>query len=160
MEEDAQNLVQRCDRCQRHSNIQRSPAVPLTPLSAPWPFSQWGIDIVGPFPLATGGRKFLLVAIDYFTKWIEAEPLAKITEAKVKDFIWKFIVCRFGLPRTIISDNGKQFTGFKLIEYCQDLGITQCFTSVGHPQANGEAEVANRILLQGIKTHQDRAKGY
>ena len=106
-----------------------------------------------------GGCKFLLVAVDYFTKWIEAEPLAKIIEAKVKDFIWKSIICRFGLPKVIISDNGRQFSGIKLAEYCQGLGITQCFTSVGHPQANGEAEVANRILLHGIKTRLDRAKG-
>ena len=62
---------------------------------------------MGPFSLATGGCKFLLVAVDYFTKWIEVEPLAKITEAKVKDFVWKSIICRFGLPRVIVTDNDR-----------------------------------------------------
>ena len=65
------------------------------------------MDILGPFPMVSGQRKFLLVAIDYFTKWVEAEPLAKITEVKVQDFVWKSIVCRFGLPRTLITDNGR-----------------------------------------------------
>ncbi|KAL0456474.1 UNVERIFIED_CONTAM: hypothetical protein Slati_0986600 [Sesamum latifolium] len=69
----------------------------------------WGMDIVGPFPLAPGQKKFLLVAIDYFTKWVEAEPVACITEGEVMKFIWKNIICRFGLPRELISDNAQQF---------------------------------------------------
>ena len=64
------------------------------------------MDILGPFPLAIDQWKFLIITIDYFTKWVEAEPLAKITEAKVQDFVWKSIMCRFGLPRTLITDNG------------------------------------------------------
>ena len=108
--------------------------------------------------MASGQRKFLLVAIDYFTKWVEAEPLAKITEAKVQDFVWKSIVCRFGLPRTLITDNGRQFAGAKFVEFCEDLNISHNFTSVAHPQANGEAEVTNRTLLQGIKTRLEKAK--
>ncbi|KAL0458768.1 UNVERIFIED_CONTAM: hypothetical protein Slati_0504000 [Sesamum latifolium] len=83
----------------------------------------WGMDIVGPFPLAAGQRKFLLVAIDYFTKWVEAEPLARITEGEVMKFIWKNIVCRFEIPREIISDNDRQFQGRRIQEWCQDLHI-------------------------------------
>ena len=109
--------------------------------------------------MASGQRKFLLVAIDYFTKWIEAEPLVKITEAKVQDFIWKSNVCRFGLPRILITDNGWQFTGARFIEFCEDLNIFHNFTSVAHPQANGEVEVTNRTLLQGIKARLEKAKG-
>ena len=107
MYHDSIEYVRRCDRCQRYANIQRQPASELTPLSAPWPFAQWGMDILGPFLMASGPRMFLLVAIDYFTKWVEAEPLVKITEAKVQDFVWKSIVCRFGLSRTLITDNGR-----------------------------------------------------
>lgn len=80
MRKDAAELVLKCDGCQRHAHIQRQPSSPLSPLSAPWPFAQWGMDILGPFPPASGQRKFLLVTIDYFTKWTEAEALAKITE--------------------------------------------------------------------------------
>ena len=68
---------------------------------------QWGIDIVDPLPLGKGQVKFLLVAIDYFTKWVEAEALAIITEAKIRSFVWKNIICRFEIPMTIISDNGR-----------------------------------------------------
>ena len=78
----------------------------MTTITSPWPFAQWGIDIVGPLRISKGQVKFLLVAIDYFTKWVEAEALATITEARIKNFVWKNIICRFGIPLTIISDNG------------------------------------------------------
>ena len=67
-------------------------------ITTPWPFAQWGIDIVDPLPLGKCQVKFLLIAIDYFTKWVEAEALAKITEAKIRSFVWKNIICRFGIP--------------------------------------------------------------
>ncbi|KAL0405864.1 UNVERIFIED_CONTAM: hypothetical protein Slati_3900300 [Sesamum latifolium] len=98
MKQDAIRLVSKCERCQKHSSLIHQPAEPFTTMLSPCPFMQWGIDIVGPFPLAAGQRKFLLVADDYFTKWVEAEPLALITEGEVMKFIWKNIVCRFGIP--------------------------------------------------------------
>ncbi|KAL0416105.1 UNVERIFIED_CONTAM: Pro-Pol polyprotein [Sesamum latifolium] len=118
-----------------------------------------GIDIVGPFSIASGQRKFLLVAIDYFTKWVEVEPLARITEGEVMKFIWKNIVCRFGIPREIISDNGRPFQGQRIQEWCQGLHIKQRFTSVAHPQSNGQVEVTNCILVQGIKRRLERVGG-
>ncbi|XP_038986795.1 uncharacterized protein LOC120112114 [Phoenix dactylifera] len=69
LQKDTLDFIQRCDRCQRNANIQRRPSALLTSISSPWPFAQWGIDILGPFPLATGQKKFIVVAIDYFTKW-------------------------------------------------------------------------------------------
>ncbi|KAL0394717.1 UNVERIFIED_CONTAM: hypothetical protein Slati_4437900 [Sesamum latifolium] len=117
------------------------------------------MDIVRPFPVASGQRKFLLVAIDYFTKWVKAEPLARITEEEVMKFIWKNIVCHFGVPREIISDNGRQFQGRRIHEWCQGLHIKQRFTSVAHPQSNGQVEVTNRILVQGIKRRLERVGG-
>ncbi|KAL0416238.1 UNVERIFIED_CONTAM: hypothetical protein Slati_3455700 [Sesamum latifolium] len=74
MKQDAIRLVSKCERCQKHSSLIHQPAEPLTTMLSPCPFMQWGMDIVGPFPLAAGQRKFLLVAIDYFTKWVEVEP--------------------------------------------------------------------------------------
>ncbi|KAL0439649.1 UNVERIFIED_CONTAM: hypothetical protein Slati_2447900 [Sesamum latifolium] len=96
---------------------------------------------------STGQRKFLLVAIDYFTKWVEAEPLAHITKGEVMKFIWKNVICRFVLPREIISDNGRQFQGRRIQEWYAGLHIKQIFTSVSHPQANRQVEVTNRILV-------------
>nr|GEV77414.1 hypothetical protein [Tanacetum cinerariifolium] len=81
----------------------------LTPITSRWPFYKWGNDIAEPFPKGPGKVKFLIVAIDYFTKWIEAKPVRTIAGIQIKKFVWDNIVCRFGLPGEIISDNGKQF---------------------------------------------------
>ena len=81
--------------------------------------------------------RFLLIAIDYFTKWVEAEALAMITEAKVQNFVWKNIVCKFGIPRTIISNNGRQFNNHRFRSFCSNPGIKNKYSSPGHLQANG-----------------------
>ena len=114
---------------------------------------------MGPFPTGTRQMKFLVVGIDYFTKWVEAEPLAKITQQNIKNFVWKSIVCRFGVPRVLISDNGRQFDNTFFREFCEQLGINNHYSSPSHPQANGQAEVANRSLLKIIKTQLEGAKG-
>ena len=80
----------------------------MTPIFSPWPLAQWGIDIMGPFPLGKKQLKFLIIAIDYFIKWVEVELVTTITKAKITSFVWKNIIYRFGVPHVIISDNGKQ----------------------------------------------------
>ncbi|GJX08447.1 reverse transcriptase domain-containing protein [Tanacetum coccineum] len=124
----------------------------------PWPFYQWGINLVGPFPEAPGRVKFLVVAVDYFTKWLEAEPLATIKGQRILKLVWNNIVCRFGILGIIISDNGKQFLD-NFHDWCKELNIKQQFTSVAHLQANGQIEVTNRTLLQGLKTRLGKAQG-
>ncbi|KAL0463137.1 UNVERIFIED_CONTAM: hypothetical protein Slati_0201300 [Sesamum latifolium] len=111
MKQDRHSLVNKYEKCQKHATLIHQPAEPLNVMLSPCCFSQWDMDIVGPFPLASGQKKFLLVAIDYFTKWVEAEPLARITDWEVMKFIWKNIICRFGLSRELISDNNRQFQG-------------------------------------------------
>ena len=76
-------------------------------MTAPWPFAQWGLDNMGPFPTALRQLKFLVISIDYFTKWVEAKPLATITERSIRTFVWRNIICRYGIPRVLVSDNGK-----------------------------------------------------
>ena len=83
MKSDAADYVHKCDRCQRLAPILRSSAQDLMSISSPWPFDQWGIDIVGPLPIAPTQKKLLLVAIDYFSKWIEAEAFASIKDKEV-----------------------------------------------------------------------------
>ena len=78
----------------------------MNPVSSPWSFAQWGLDILGPFLQSTGNRRFVLVAVNYFTKWAKAEALANIRDIDVKKFVWKNIVTRFGVPDSLISDNG------------------------------------------------------
>ena len=106
MKSDVADYVKKCDPCQRMSPILKSPVQDLVSISSPLPFIQWGIDIVGLFPTVPTQKKLLLVATDYFSKWIEAEAFASIKDRDVTRFIWKNIVCRFGIPRTIVSDNG------------------------------------------------------
>ncbi|KAK3028024.1 hypothetical protein RJ639_040023 [Escallonia herrerae] len=117
------------------------------------------MDILGPFPPAIAQLKFVIVAIDYFTKWVEAEALALITERKCWDFFWRAVVCLFGIPRVLITDNGKQFDNSTFRTICANLSIEQHFTSVAHPQTNGQNEVTNRTLLQGIKKKLDGVRG-
>ncbi|GKB49044.1 reverse transcriptase domain-containing protein [Tanacetum coccineum] len=109
MHTDARKLIRECSDCQVHRTIPRNPQQNLTPIMSPWPFYKWGIDIAGPFLEGPSKVKFLIVAIDYFTKWIESKPVATITGNQVKKFVWDNIVCRFGLPGEIVSDNGKLF---------------------------------------------------
>jgi hypothetical protein len=159
MKADACQFVQRCDKCQRFANLLHSPPAVLVPMTAPWPFAQWGLDIMGPFPIGRRQLKFLVVAINYFTKWVEAEPLATITERNIQNFVWKAVICRFGIPRVLVSDNGKQFDNPRFRQFSQELGIHNHYSSPGHPQANGQVEVTNCSLLKLIKTRLEGAKG-
>ena len=85
-----------------------------------------------PLPLRKKQLKFLIFAIDYFTKWVEAEPVTTIIEAKITSFVWKNIICRFEVPCVIISDNGKQFDNPKFRKFCQDLGVKNHYSSPRH----------------------------
>jgi hypothetical protein len=114
---------------------------------------------MGPLPIGRRQLKFLVVGINYFTKWVEAEPLATITEKNVKGFVWNAIICRFGILRAFISNNGQQFDNSLFREFYEELGIHNHYSSLGHPQANGQVEVTNRSLLKMIKTRLEGAKG-
>ncbi|GKD99985.1 reverse transcriptase domain-containing protein [Tanacetum coccineum] len=151
MHSDARNVTQKCDSCQVHAPVPRHPKTLMTSIMAPWPFYQWGMDILGPLPQASGKLKFVIVAIDYFTKWIEAKPLARITGKDVKKFVWDNIVCRFGLPRIIVTDNGTQFVNDPFKGWCESLNIKQMNTAVAHPQVNDLVERANKSLMEGIQ---------
>nr|GEW23737.1 reverse transcriptase domain-containing protein [Tanacetum cinerariifolium] len=127
MHKDARDIIRKCSDCQIHRPIARHPQQSLTPITAPWPFYKWGIDIAGPFSEGPGKVKFLIVSMDYFTKWIEAKAVATITSGQVKKFIWDNIVCHFGIPGEVISDNGKQFSDNPFKDWCNKLNITQRF---------------------------------
>ncbi|XP_022863641.1 uncharacterized protein LOC111383733, partial [Olea europaea var. sylvestris] len=95
MKKDASEYVKNCDKCQRFGNVIHSPAEDLTNINCSAPFEQWGVDILGPFPVARSQLKFIAVAVEYFTKWVEAEPLATISEPKLRAFTWRSIICSF-----------------------------------------------------------------
>nr|KYP56531.1 Pol polyprotein [Cajanus cajan] len=117
------------------------------------------MDILGPFPPAKGQFKFLLVAIDYFTKWIEAYPLAKITAENVQRFTWKNIICRFGIPHSLVIDNDRQFIAQSFEDFLHELGVKHLPTTGEHPQTNGQADAANKVILRELKKRLGCAKG-
>ena len=99
------------------------------------------------------------VGVDYFTKWAEAEPLATITKQKVHNFVWLSIICKFGIPKALVFDNGKQFNNLKLKKFCVELGIKNYYSSPAHQQSNGQAEVPIRTLKEALKTNLENLKG-
>ena len=159
MQKEAQEYVRKCDQFQKFKpNIHQLGGV-LNPLSSPWPYAQWGLDIVGHFPKAVGNKKYLLVYTYYFIKWVEAEPLANIRDVDVKRFIWKNIVTWFRVPYALISDNGLQFDSKVFRKYCSDLGIRNRYSTPAYPQGNGQAEVVNKVIVNRFKKRLDDAKG-
>ena len=131
----------------------------MTTISSPWPFAQWGINIIGPLPQGERQMRFLLVAIDYFTKWVEPETQATITEAKVQNFVWKNIVYKFRIRRKIISDNGRQFDSHGFKSFCSSLGIKNKYSSPGHPQVNKTDGINKPNLAQDHQGPVSRDKG-
>jgi hypothetical protein len=107
MNKDSVEIVRKCDKCQRFAQVMKSPPEKLSPITSPWPFAKWEVDIVSPMPPRKGGWKFLCVAVDYFTKWAKVEALTAINIENVLKFLWRMIVCKFGIPHAFVTDNGK-----------------------------------------------------
>ena len=101
----------------------------------------------------------LLTGTDYFTKWVEAEPLANIRDTDVKRFVWKNIVTQFGVPKVLISNNGLQFNSKAFRRYCSELGITNRLSTPSYPRGNGQAEATNKSIMNGLKRRLDDSKG-
>jgi hypothetical protein len=115
---------------QIHASAQGLETIPIT-----WPFAVWGLDLLGPFKKAPRGFTHRLVMVDKFTKWIEARPLAKIGSKKVVRFVHD-IVFRFGVPDSIIIDNGTQFIGEKFLNFYDYNNIRVDWVAVAHPHTN------------------------
>jgi hypothetical protein len=140
-----------CEACQKFSPRSGSP-LQLTKLIAhTWPLQRWGLDIVGPLPIAQGNLKFAFVAVEYFTKWIEAKAVSTITSKTAQKFFWQNIVCRFRVPSKLTVDNGKQFDSQDFRDFCFSIGTKPVFASVYHPQSNDVVERANGKIFIAIK---------
>ena len=112
MEIDCCQFIQRCIECQMHGDLIHVPPSELNALTSPWPFSVQGIDVIGKIsPKFSSGHEFILVAINYFTKWVEATSYAKLNAAKVATFIRSYIIYRYGVPHKLISNKGVHFRG-------------------------------------------------
>jgi hypothetical protein len=147
---DADLLMKHYNGCQHFPKHRHTPTAALKTIPLTWPFAVWGLDIVGPFKTAPGGLTHLLVAVDKFTKWIEAKPIKKLDGSSTIKFFNKFIV-RYGVPHNIITDNGTNFAKGVFTELCGQKGIRLDLASVAHPQSNGQVEKANGLILASIK---------
>ena len=116
----------------------------MNSLSSPWPFAAWGIDIIGEIrPNASNGHKYIVAVIDYFSRWIEAESFGTLKAKQMARFIEKSLICRYGVPHHVVTDNGIQFQA-ETAELLQRYGIEHHKSSSYRPQANGAVEAANK----------------
>jgi transposase InsO family protein len=119
---DATRIVRSCQGCQFYARQTHLPAQALQTIPITWSFAVWGLDFVSPFQKAPRGFSHLLVAIDKFSKWIKVRPLTSIRSEQAVAFFTN-IIHRFGVPNSIITDNGTQFTGKKFLDFCEDHHI-------------------------------------
>ncbi|XP_058734008.1 uncharacterized protein LOC131605698, partial [Vicia villosa] len=134
-----------CDNCQRSGGVSKRNEMPLTNMLEVEVFDCWGIDFVGPFP-SSFGCEYILVVVDYVSKWVEAIACPKADGKTVIKFLKKNIFTRFGTPRILISDGGSHFCNTQLEKVLQQYGVKHKVTTAYHPQANGQAEVSNREI--------------
>ena len=117
------------------------------------------MDIVGKLLTAPDQHLYMLTVTNYFTKWVEAEAYHQIHDREVKNFIWKNVICRFGVPKEIVTDNGSQFISFDFQDFYKEWGIKFSFSTPRYPQANGQVESMNKSIINIIKRWLKKAKG-
>ncbi|GJX88812.1 reverse transcriptase domain-containing protein [Tanacetum coccineum] len=150
---DAHELVKNCDSCQRQGKISQRDEMPQNSIQVCEIFDVWGIDFMGPFP-SSRGNKYILVAVDYLSKWVEAKALPT-NDARVVVKFLKSLFARFGTPRAIISDRGTHFCNDKFAKVMSKYGVTHHLATAYHPQTSGQVEVSNcglkRILERAVR---------
>nr|XP_027098936.1 uncharacterized protein K02A2.6-like [Coffea arabica]XP_027100998.1 uncharacterized protein K02A2.6-like [Coffea arabica] len=152
MEHDCIDFVKRCIKCQVHGDVIRAPPTELHSMAAPWPCSMWGMDVIGTIdPPVSNGHRFILVAIEYFTKWVEAESFKHVTKKVVANFLKDHIICRFSVPETLITDNAKNLNNDMVDGLCEQLKIKHRNSAIYRPQMNGAVEAANKNLKKIIR---------
>ncbi|GJS23026.1 reverse transcriptase domain-containing protein [Tanacetum coccineum] len=150
---DAHELVKNCDSCQRQGKISQRDEMPQNSIQVCEIFDVWGIDFMGPFP-SSRGNKYILVAVDYLSKWVEAKALPT-NDARVVCKFLKSLFARFGAPRAIISDRGTHFCNDQFAKVMLKYGVTHRLSTAYHPQTSGQVEVSNH----GLKRILERTVG-
>ncbi|GKE37873.1 reverse transcriptase domain-containing protein [Tanacetum coccineum] len=150
---DAHDLVTRCDACQRQGKISQRDEMPQNAIQVCEIFDVWGIDFMGPFP-SSRGNKYILVAIDYLSKWVEAKALPTNDSRVVVKFL-KSLFAQFRTPRAIISDRGTHFCNDQFAKVMLKYGVTRRLSTTYHPQTSGQVEVSNH----GLKRILERTVG-
>ena len=144
-----------------HGDLIRVPPHELNVLSSPWPFIAWGMDVIGPIePAASNGHRFILVVIDYFTKWVEAASYKSVTKKVIADFVRNNLICRFGVPYSIITDNGANLNSHLMREICEQFKITHRNSTAYRPQMNGAVEAINKNINKNLRKMIDNHRGW
>ena len=156
MYEDTKNFIQRYPNCQSHGGITASNAMPLNYNLQVELFDVWGIDYMGLF-VWSQGCEYILVAVDYVSKWVEAMPCRAADAKHARKMFHEIIFPRFGTPRMVISDGGSHFIDLAFRNFLKELGTRHNIATPYHPQTSGQAETSNKQILQ--KTMNEMGRG-
>ncbi|RDY07279.1 Gypsy retrotransposon integrase-like protein 1, partial [Mucuna pruriens] len=152
MELDCYQHVKKCMKFQTYAyHINVAPSA-LHNLTSPWSFYMWGIDVIGPIePKASNGHKFILVAIEYFTKWIEAASYSTVTYSVVVKFIKRDFICQYGLPADIVTNNNTNLNNKMMTELCKQFQIRHHNSTPYRPKMNGIVKAANKNIKKMVQ---------
>eukprot|EP00253_Pinus_taeda_P021411 PITA_21411 len=139
--------VRSCHECQIYQRKMHAPAAPLHPVVTVGPFAKWGIDYMKCNPRSAGGHGYIIVAVDYFTKWAEAMPTLSEDGHTAAQFLFNHVISQFGVPQAIVTDHGKHFRNHKMVKLTTHLGLRHDSSSPYYPQANGQVEAVNKVLV-------------
>jgi len=146
------SYIRKFQVCQTTAGRQKKPSLPLQPVNIEQPFYQWRLDIIGEIVShSSKHHRYILAAIDYFTKWVEAVPLKTANAKHIIDFIDHFIITRFGLPSALMFDNASYFSGNAMTEFALKRGFKLKYSTNYYPQGNGLAKSMNKNLIRIIK---------
>ncbi|KAA3469407.1 RNA-directed DNA polymerase [Gossypium australe] len=152
MEGDCIRYAKKCHKCQIYGDKIHVPPSPLHVMTSPWPFSMWGMDVIGPIsPKVSNGYRFIFVVIDYFTKWVEAVSYANVTKTAVSKFLKKEIICRYGMPERIVSDNTLNLNNSAIAEVCSKFNNKHHNSSSYRRKMNGAVEAANKNIKKIVR---------
>ncbi|XP_017982373.1 PREDICTED: uncharacterized protein LOC108663285 [Theobroma cacao] len=152
LESDCINFARKCYKCQVYADRIHALLAPLHVFTAPWPFSMWGMDVIRlKTPKASDGHRFILVAIDYFIKWVEVASYANVTQKVVCRFIQREIICRYGLPEMIITDNASNLNGAMVKDVYAKFKIKHHNSTTYLPKMNGAVEAANKNIKKIVE---------
>ncbi|XP_060177931.1 uncharacterized protein LOC132607873 [Lycium barbarum] len=156
MESNCCQFVQKFHQCQIHGDLIKVLPSELKPMSTLWPFFTWGMDVIGPIkPAASNGQRFILVAIDYFTKWVEAMSNKSVTKNVVADFVRNNIICCFGIPESLLTDNEVNLNSHSMKDICEHFKITHRNSTAYRPQMNEALEAANKNIKMILRKMTD-----
>ncbi|GET54049.1 DDE-type integrase/transposase/recombinase [Rhizophagus irregularis DAOM 181602=DAOM 197198] len=148
MKRDIEKYVKSCDNCQRRNNPQGLNE--LHPIEVKEPFHMIGIDVIGPLPRTEEGNKYIVVAIDFFTKWPEAKAIKEANAKEISKFIYEEIICQHGCPKKILTDNGSEFNNQLTKNLTEKFNVQHKFSTPYHPKTNGLVERFNKTLIESL----------